>query len=210
MEDRLTPSFGAKFGAGAGTDPGLGGDFGVVFGAVTTGGGGTGKAFPGVGAMSVLAGGLPLAGDVTTRGAFPPRGVAGTPAVGFVLDPPSAPIGGNGLTWPTSGPVTRTGTGGGRLYGGYVPRQRRRRRRRRPERRQASGRDPIAMVVFVMLECDRADYERNSDRQHRQKADANRRRRRRQIAPIIIFDVVILRVIFGGGGSGGGPNASKA
>ena len=52
------------------------------------------------------------------------------------------------------------------------------------------------MVVFVMLERDRADYERNSDCQHRQKANVNRRRRRRQIAPIIVFDVVILRVIF--------------
>jgi hypothetical protein len=39
-----------------------------------------------------------------------------------------------------------------------------------------------------MLERDRADDERNSNWQHRQKANANRRRR--QIAPIIIFDVV--------------------
>jgi hypothetical protein len=52
------------------------------------------------------------------------------------------------------------------------------------------------MIVFVMLERDRADDERNSNWQHRQKANANRRRRRRQIAPIIIFDVIILRVIF--------------
>ena len=50
--------------------------------------------------------------------------------------------------------------------------------------------------MFVMLETDRADYERNSDRQHRQKANVNRRRRRRQIAPIIVFDVVILLVVF--------------
>jgi hypothetical protein len=52
------------------------------------------------------------------------------------------------------------------------------------------------MIVFVMLERDRADDERNSNWQHRQKANANRRRRRWQIAPIIIFDVIILRVIF--------------
>ena len=50
--------------------------------------------------------------------------------------------------------------------------------------------------MIVMLERDRADYEGNSDCQHRQKANVNRRRRRRQIAPIIIFDVVILLVIF--------------
>ena len=60
MEGGLTPGFGAKFSAGAGAGPGgLGSGFSVVFGVVTTGGGGTGKAFPGVGAMSVLAGGLP-------------------------------------------------------------------------------------------------------------------------------------------------------
>jgi hypothetical protein len=52
------------------------------------------------------------------------------------------------------------------------------------------------MIVFVMLERDRADDERNSNWQHRQKANANRRRRRWQISPIIIFDVIILRVIF--------------
>jgi hypothetical protein len=49
--------------------------------------------------------------------------------------------------------------------------------------------------MFVMLETDRADYERNSDCQHRQKANVSRRRRR-QIAPIIVFDVVILLVVF--------------
>jgi len=47
-----------------------------------------------------------------------------------------------------------------------------------------------------MLERDRADHERNSDRQHWQKASARRRRRRRQIAPVIVFDVVIFLVIF--------------
>ena len=86
--------------------------------------------------------------------------------------------------------------GRGRLHRVHVARQRRRGRRRRPEPRQASGRYPIAMVMFVMLETDRADYERNSDCQHRQKANVNRRRRRRQIAPIIVFDVVILLVVF--------------
>jgi hypothetical protein len=50
--------------------------------------------------------------------------------------------------------------------------------------------------MFVMLETDRADYERNSDCQHRQKANIDRRRGRRQIAPIIVFDVVILLVVF--------------
>jgi hypothetical protein len=48
------------------------------------------------------------------------------------------------------------------------------------------------MVVIVMLERDRADYEGNSDCQHRQKANVNRRWRRGEITPIIIFDVVIL------------------
>jgi len=61
------------------------------------------------------------------------------------------------------------------------------------------------MIVFVMLERDRADDERNSNWQHRQKANANRRRRRRQIAPIIIFDVIILRVIFWRRGQRRGP-----
>ena len=51
----------------------------------------------------------------------------------------------------------------GRLHRVHVARQRRRGRRRRPEPRQASGRYPVAMVMFVMLETDRADYERNSD-----------------------------------------------
>jgi hypothetical protein len=50
--------------------------------------------------------------------------------------------------------------------------------------------------MFVMPETDRADYERNSDCQHRQKANVNWRRRRRQIAPIIAFDIVILLVVF--------------
>ena len=43
--------------------------------------------------MSVLTGGLPFAGDVTTPGAFPPRGVAGTTAVGFGLGQGPTPIG---------------------------------------------------------------------------------------------------------------------
>ena len=51
----------------------------------------------------------------------------------------------------------------GRLYGGYVAWQRRRRRRRRPKRRHAGRRYTIAMIVFVMLERDRADDERNSN-----------------------------------------------
>jgi len=41
-----------------------------------------------------------------------------------------------------------------------------------------------------MLERDRADHQRNSDRQHWQKANARGRGRRRQIAPVIVFDVV--------------------
>src|SRR5271165_5015750 len=188
MEGRLTPGFGARFSAGAGPG-GLGSGFSVVFGVVTTGGGGTGNAFPGVGAMSVLAGGFPLADGVTAPGAFPLTGLAGTPvggvamlgsgsgfppggavtpaggfppgvatgapgsvagapgvivggfppnagvagvsvgglppaegargvpAGGFAPGTDAAPIGGNGLTWPTPGPVRRTGTGGGGCTG---------------------------------------------------------------------------------------------
>ena len=82
--------------------------------------------------------------------------------------------------------------GRGRLHGVHVARQRWRPRRRPPKSRQAGRRYSIAMVVIVMLKRDRADYERNSDCQHRQKANVNRRGRRRQIAPIIVFDVVIL------------------
>jgi hypothetical protein len=47
-----------------------------------------------------------------------------------------------------------------------------------------------------MLVSDRADHERYSDLQHRQKANASWWRRRRQIAPVIVFDIVVLRVIF--------------
>ena len=59
----------------------LGSGFTIVFG-VAVGGGGTGEGFAGVGAMSVPAGGLAPAGGVTTPGAFPLRGVAGTPDEG--------------------------------------------------------------------------------------------------------------------------------
>ena len=73
MEGGLTAGFGAKFTAGAGAGPGgLGSGFTIVFG-VGVGGGGTGEGFAGVGAMSVLAGGLAPAGGVTTPGAFPLR-----------------------------------------------------------------------------------------------------------------------------------------
>jgi hypothetical protein len=74
MEGGLTAGFGAKFTGGAGAGPGgLGSGFTIVFG-VAAGGGG-----------SVLAGGLAPAGGVTTPGAFPLRGVAGTPDEGVAM-----------------------------------------------------------------------------------------------------------------------------
>ena len=61
--------------------------FAIVFVAcVAAGGGGTGEGFAGVGAMSVLAGGLASAGGVPQRQApFPLRGVAGTPDEGVAM-----------------------------------------------------------------------------------------------------------------------------
>ena len=51
--------------------------------------------------------------------------------------------------------------------------------------------------MFVLLETDRADYERNSDCQHRQrKPTSTGGGGGWQIAPIIVFDIVILLVVF--------------
>src|SRR5208283_2959523 len=79
---------------------------GVVVGAVTTGGGGTGKAFSGTGAMSAPAGGFPPAGDVTTPSAFPPGGVVGTSVGGAAM------LGATGATvsgFPPEGDVKAAG-----------------------------------------------------------------------------------------------------
>ena len=75
---------------------------------------------PDAGAAGAPVGDLPPAAGATgaPAGGLPPtEGAGGVPAGGFTPGPAGAPIGGNGLTWPTTGPVTRTGTGGGGCTG---------------------------------------------------------------------------------------------
>ena len=89
---------------------------------------------------------LPLGGTVTTGvqlGGCPPRkGPAGVPPGGFAPGPPERPIGGNGLTWRLAGSGNTDRDRSGRLYGGYVARQRRRPRRRRPKGGRPAGATP--------------------------------------------------------------------
>ena len=112
----MTFGFGARCcicaGAGVSAGPGaLDNGFGVVFGvvgAVTTGGGGTGRAFPGTGAVSVPAGGFPPVGDVTTAGNFPPEGAPVTPVGGGATRRGATGAAVSGF--PTSGDVTTPGS----------------------------------------------------------------------------------------------------